>query len=386
MRPVTGGRRHSHLARTCTAGVLAAAFVLLVSNGAIVHDDLAAAHRERAQGPVDWWGLSRVIPGSVAVTEFPAWSLLFGDVHPHVMGIAVLLAVGALCIAWYSALRDGSARPHGPTRDRAGSRHRSDPDDEHLGLPAQHRRDRDDGAARAGGRGAVATSRRPRHRAADRRRPRVVAVRAAGRGLRLWLRSGHVAHPAVQLAEAVRLVRRDQRDGRRRTARRHVPALATGVGMDHARPSGRGRLVARRSGVSVAATRIRDVRDQRVVGTRMRLGRLAASRVASPFSPLGPLTLAIGWAIQAGVEMLTVRNDGGRMNTVFKFWYESWIVLAVGCAVVVAEQLRSRRRLVAQDQQIPGRRFGGAGRRVLVDGDTAAHGRPAERRRVVAGR
>ena len=49
--------------------------------------------------------------------------------------------------------------------------------------------------------------------------------------------------------------------------------------------------------------------------------------------------------IQAGVEMQTVRNDGGRMNTVFKFWYESWVVLAVGSAVVVAEQLRQRRGL-----------------------------------------
>ena len=241
------------------------------------HDDLAAAQREcagpcrlvGAQSSHPWLGGSHRVPGVVAAVRRCA-SARDGHRRParrrRTLHRLVQRAEGR------------PARPLGPTRDRAGSRHRSDPDDEHVGLPPQHRRDRDDGAARAGGWGAVATSHRPRHRAADRRRPRVVAVRAAGGGLRLWLRSGRVAHPSVQLVEAVRLVRRDLRDGRRRTARRHVPALATGVGMDHARPSGCGRFVARRSGVFVAATRIRDVRDQRVVGTRMRLGRLAASR------------------------------------------------------------------------------------------------------------
>ncbi|MEO6122191.1 MAG: hypothetical protein ABIR32_00675, partial [Ilumatobacteraceae bacterium] len=45
-----------------------------------------------------------------------------------------------------------------------------------------------------------------------------------------------------------------------------------------------------------------------------------------------------GWVIPAGVEMLTVSNDLGRQNSVFKFWFESWIVLAIGSAVVIAEQ------------------------------------------------
>ena len=116
--------------------------MLLVSNGAIVTTMWQRLTGDLRQGRVDWWGLSRVIPGSVAVTEFPAWSLLFGDVHPHVMGIAVLLAVGALCIAWYGALVDGRRGHAVLLGDHAGSRHRSDPDDEHVGLPAQRRRDR----------------------------------------------------------------------------------------------------------------------------------------------------------------------------------------------------------------------------------------------------
>ena len=46
--------------------------------------------------------------------------------------------------------------------------------------------------------------------------------------------------------------------------------------------------------------------------------------------------------LQTGVEMVTIRNDGGRMNTVFKFWYQSWIALAVGSAVVMVQLLVDR--------------------------------------------
>lgn len=47
----------------------------------------------------NWWGPSRVIPG--AINEFPAWSFLLGDLHPHFMNLClapflVVLAVGLL--------------------------------------------------------------------------------------------------------------------------------------------------------------------------------------------------------------------------------------------------------------------------------------------------
>lgn len=35
----------------------------------------------------DWWHVSRVIEG--AITEFPAWSYLLGDLHPHLMNLAL---------------------------------------------------------------------------------------------------------------------------------------------------------------------------------------------------------------------------------------------------------------------------------------------------------
>lgn len=37
---------------------------------------------------VNWWGPSRVIPG--AINEFPAWSFLLGDVHPHYLNLGLI--------------------------------------------------------------------------------------------------------------------------------------------------------------------------------------------------------------------------------------------------------------------------------------------------------
>jgi len=37
--------------------------------------------------PFDWWRSSRVHFGTFDITEFPYWSFLFADLHPHLMGI-----------------------------------------------------------------------------------------------------------------------------------------------------------------------------------------------------------------------------------------------------------------------------------------------------------
>lgn len=44
-----------------------------------------------------WWGPSRVIPG--AINEFPAWSLLLGDLHPHFLNLPVI-PLFTLLFAW----------------------------------------------------------------------------------------------------------------------------------------------------------------------------------------------------------------------------------------------------------------------------------------------
>ncbi|MGH9136583.1 MAG: DUF2298 domain-containing protein, partial [Acidimicrobiales bacterium] len=100
------GRRRSGRRRARRAGLLAVLFVLVVPNAAIIPHGLRRLFGGES-GPIDWWGLSRVIPGSPAVTEFPAWSLLFADVHPHVIDLALLATLVAVVIAWYGALRSG---------------------------------------------------------------------------------------------------------------------------------------------------------------------------------------------------------------------------------------------------------------------------------------
>ena len=46
-----------------------------------------------------WWPASRVIPG--AITEFPQFSFLLGDMHPHVMSIPFVLLVAGLGLQVY---------------------------------------------------------------------------------------------------------------------------------------------------------------------------------------------------------------------------------------------------------------------------------------------
>ena len=44
----------------------------------------------------DWWGPSRVIKGTI--NEFPAWSFLLGDLHPHFFNLSMTLFI--LCLAF----------------------------------------------------------------------------------------------------------------------------------------------------------------------------------------------------------------------------------------------------------------------------------------------
>lgn len=65
---------------------------------------LSATDRTSAWYPTEfwwWWRGTRVIPNTI--TEFPFFSFLLGDLHPHVMALpANLLAVGMALAAWRS--------------------------------------------------------------------------------------------------------------------------------------------------------------------------------------------------------------------------------------------------------------------------------------------
>jgi YYY domain-containing protein len=55
--------------------------------------------------PFDWWRSSRVHFGTFDITEFPYWSMLFGDLHPHLMGLPFFGAVIALVVAYVATVR-----------------------------------------------------------------------------------------------------------------------------------------------------------------------------------------------------------------------------------------------------------------------------------------
>jgi YYY domain-containing protein len=53
--------------------------------------------------PFDWWRSSRVHFGAFDITEFPYWTFLFGDLHPHLMGLGFFGLVIALAAAYVTS-------------------------------------------------------------------------------------------------------------------------------------------------------------------------------------------------------------------------------------------------------------------------------------------
>lgn len=57
--------------------------------------------------PFDWWRSSRVHFGTFDITEFPYWSFLFADLHPHLMGIPFFVGLVTLSAAYVLATAGG---------------------------------------------------------------------------------------------------------------------------------------------------------------------------------------------------------------------------------------------------------------------------------------
>ena len=55
----------------------------------------------------DWWGPSRVNSGNIDITEFPFFTFLFGDLHPHLMGMPVFTLLICMSVAFIFTCRQG---------------------------------------------------------------------------------------------------------------------------------------------------------------------------------------------------------------------------------------------------------------------------------------
>ena len=53
----------------------------------------------------DWWASSRVNSGNFDITEFPYFTFLFGDLHPHMMGMAISGLLLSLALAYLLSCR-----------------------------------------------------------------------------------------------------------------------------------------------------------------------------------------------------------------------------------------------------------------------------------------
>ena len=323
------------------AGLLSAMFVLLLPSMAVAPSVFRRAFGAE-EGAFDWWSPSRVIPNSAAVTEFPAWSLLFGDVHPHVMGLPLLTTVLVLCLAWYRSLME---RRRGQSLALAllvglvlGLVRATNTWDYPLALAAAFLAI------------SVALVRR-----GDWRRIGGNAGIAAVAGALLWAPyewRGEVYDAGIQpvdnptpwtswlqhwsfFAACTLLVA--------------VPVVWRSVRMSSPVWSWvrRGHALSLAAALCLAGLWLIDVNRS----VQLTCGALAAlsamsgcvgRRRGSGVASLAAGMTAVGWLGLVIIEQFSVKNDTNRMNTVFKGWYQAWLLLAIGSAVSIVVLVRSR--------------------------------------------
>ena len=100
---------------------------------------------------------------------------------------------------------------------------------------------------------------------------------------------------------------------------------------------------------------VTSVLDMRTLGIALVLGALCLHRLVSIMfwrldgdrqalsEVIAGLLLTVGFLVIAGTEILFIRDSfGTRMNTVFKFHYNAWVLLALGCALALMSLIGQR--------------------------------------------
>ncbi len=352
-------------ARAQSFGGLLGVFLLLGgSNAAAIKEVVRSLGARSLQR--DWWSFSRVIPNSTAITEFPGWSLLFGDLHPHLMDIAIVCGLMTFCLAFVNL-----------SIERLSSFE--------AGADAEITRP---GLVRSFGWGccfglllglvrATNTWDFPisclvvvssiawvcwKQLAFDRRLSRLKNFHGGAH----WWRSAVGSFAGICFAlfvcwgpytwrgevfDAGVLRNREVTPlGSWLTQFGWFAAVTLFVGlsafwtasqtpMNYERLTRGAGLVLLGLGALVLGVN-HQVFVADVVLALVSL-RIALRRGQSSDShPAAALLLMCGWGLGACVELLTVMNDNGRQNTVFKFWYQMWILLALGSAGLLVTSLR----------------------------------------------
>jgi YYY domain-containing protein len=339
-----GWRAARQHGRRSWAGAIAGATALATVNVAVARE----AWRHWNNGAVfDWWSVSRLVPGTTDINEFPAWTFLFGDLHPHLMSTGLVLTLlVTLAVAFRTLTGPGGLVGVAAVGLVVGML---------IGL-VRATNTWDFPLALAGTSAALLG---PRLVGARWRRCAVAGGAAAFAAFVVWrpyttrgqvfdqgfqaalthtpwnswaLQWGWFAAVAVILAGPAWVA-----------ALRH--SNTTPLPFGRAAPTG----VVVTVGLAITAAGCLLVWPWAwVLVTTLALAAACAwaawCRRSEP-SALALAALAVGWTIQSGVELVTVRNDIGRQNTVFKFWYESWLLLAVGSAALLVTMIvRGRRR------------------------------------------
>jgi YYY domain-containing protein len=338
-----GWRAAGHAGRRAWAGAVGGAAALATANVAVARE----AWRHRRDGTAfDWWAVSRLVPGTTDITEFPAWTFLFGDLHPHLMSTALVLTMLVVLVVTFRTVTGTFGLVRVVTMGLLvgmliGLVRATNTWDFPIALGGTV-------AALAGARFVGASWQRC----------------AVAGGATVFVAFG-VWRPYSDRGQVF--------DQGFQAALTHTPweswALQWGwlagvtvivagplvlAGLRGSRPmriaggwSPPAGLVAVGGLVITAVGGLLVWPWAEVLVTTLALAAAcgwSAWRQRGEPHGLAFAALAVGWAIQSGVELVTVRNDIGRQNTVFKFWYESWLLLAVASAAIVAVQITQGRR------------------------------------------